>query len=162
MSRYSAQFRNSVLKKMMPPENRTASEVAAEYNISMATIYNWKSKMKNGTLLTEDGAQSNRQRQPTEKFSLLLESKSVSESDFGGWLRNNGLHSQHLKVWEQELRETMTNGEKKARDELKAVKKQLKEQQKELQRKEKALAELAAIVTLQKKTELFLEEKEDD
>ena len=44
----------------------------------------------------------------------------------------------------------MTKGEQQAREELREAEKQIKKQQRELERKEKALAELAAIVTLQK------------
>jgi transposase-like protein len=62
MARYSAQFRNSVLTKMMPPESRTASDLAAEYGITVSTIYNWKARMKNGTRQVDDGVQSNRGR----------------------------------------------------------------------------------------------------
>lgn len=50
MAKYSAQFRNSILKKMMPPGNRSAVDLAAEYGITVSTIYNWKARMNNGTL----------------------------------------------------------------------------------------------------------------
>ena len=56
----------------------------------------------------------------------------------------------------------MTKGEQQAREELREAKKQIKQQQRELQRKEKAMAELAAIVTLQKKTELLFRDQQDD
>jgi uncharacterized Zn finger protein (UPF0148 family) len=46
----------------------------------------------------------------------------------------------------------MTKGEQQAREELREAKKQIKEQQRELDRKDKALAELAAIATLEKKS----------
>jgi transposase len=63
MPRYSAQFRNTVLRKLLPPESRTAGSLAAEYGLSIGTIYGWKAKMNNGTLQVDDGVQSNRHRQ---------------------------------------------------------------------------------------------------
>lgn len=162
MARYSAQFRNNVVRKLLPPQSKTVGEVAAEFGISTATIYGWKAKMKDGTLQVDDGAQGARHRQLTEKFSLLLESRGLADEELGSWLRENGLHSEHLSVWEQEVREAMTKGEQQAREELREAKKQLKKQQRELDRKEKALAELAAIVTLQKKTELLFRDQQDD
>lgn len=158
MARYSAQFRNTVLRKMLPPENRTAADLSAEYGISVATLYGWKAKMNNGTLQVDDGVQSNRRRKLSEKLSLVLESKSIPADELGTWLRDNGLHSEHLVVWEQEVRESMTQGEQQAREELRAAKKQIKKQQKELERKEKALAELSTIITLQKKTQLLFQD----
>ena len=35
MSRYSAQFRNAVLKKLLPPESRSAASLAKEYNLKL-------------------------------------------------------------------------------------------------------------------------------
>jgi len=162
MPRYSAQFRNTVLKKLLPPESRSALSLAREYNLSVATIYGWKAKMRDGTLNTEDGVQSNRSRQLAEKFSLLLESRSVGDETIGEWLRENGLHSQHLTVWEQEVRDAVTKSEKEAREELVAAKKKIREQERELARKEKALAEAAIIITAQKKiSAMFLDPKDD-
>ena len=77
MPRYNAQFRNTVLKKLLPPENRSVLAVAREYNLSVATIYGWKAKMRDGTLQVDDGVPGNRHRQPAGKLSLLLESRSV-------------------------------------------------------------------------------------
>lgn len=162
MARYSAQFRNNVLRKLLPPQSKSVGEVAREFGLSTATVYGWKAKMNDGTLEVDDGAQGARHRQLSEKFSLLLESRGLGEDELGSWLRDNGLHSEHLSVWEQEVREAMTKGEQQAREELREAKKQIKRQQKELERKEKALAELAAIVTLQKKTELLFRDQPDD
>ena len=162
MARYSAQFRSNVLRKLLPPQSKTVGEVAAEVGISTATIYAWKAKMNDGTLQIDDGAQGARHRQLSEKFSLLLESRGLSDEELGSWLRDNGLHSEHLTVWEQEVREAMTKGEQQARGELREAKKQIKQQERELQRKEKALAEFAAIVTLQKKTALLFRDQQDD
>jgi len=162
MARYSAQLRNVILKKMLPPEERSATELAKEYGISVTTLYGWKAKLKSGTLMTEEGMQSNRQRSLGEKLSIVLESKHIPQEEMGAWLREQGLHSEHLTVWEQELRDAVMKRETETKEELKALKKQLKAQEQELVRKEKALAELAAIITLQKKTAQLLQDPGDD
>jgi len=162
MARYSAQLRNVILKKMLPPEERPATELAKKYGISVTTLYGWKARLKSGTLMTEEGMQSNQQRSLGEKLSLLLESKHIPPEEVGSWLREQGLHSEHLTVWEQELRDVVVKRETEAKEGLKELKKQLKAQEKELLRKEKALAELAAIITLQKKTAQLLQGPGDD
>lgn len=162
MPRYSAQFRNTVLKKLLPPDSRSALSLAREYNLSVGTIYGWKARMRDGTLQIEDGVQANRSRQLSEKLSLLLESRSVSDETIGEWLRENGLHSQHLTVWEQEVRDAVTKSEQEAREELKAAKKKIREQERELTRKEKALAEAAIIITAQKKISQMFQDPRDD
>ncbi len=162
MPRYSAQFRNTVLRKLLSPESRSVVEVAREYNLSVSTVYGWKVKMNNGTLQVDDGVQSNRNRQLSEKLSLLLEYRSVAEDDQGSWLRDNGLHSEHLTVWEQEVREAMGKGGQRVREELKAARKKIREQERELARRERALAEAAIIITAQKKTQVLFEDRGDD
>ena len=162
MPRYSAQFRNAVLKKLLPPDSRSALSLAKEYNVSVATIYSWKARMQDGTLQVDDGAQANSGRQMTEKLSLLLESRSVADDTMGEWLRTNGLHSQHLTVWEQEVRDAVTKSEKEAREELKAARKKIREQERELARKEQALAEAAIIIVAQKKISQMFPAPKDD
>ena len=63
-----------------------------------------KPKLKDGTLSVMGKESSSHERSPSEKLMLLLESKNVSEEMMGEWLCRNGLHSQHLELWEQELR----------------------------------------------------------
>ena len=162
MARYSAQFRNNVLRKLLPPQSKTVGEVAAEFGLSTATIYGWKAKMNEGTLEVDDGAQGARHRQLSEKFSLLLDSRGLADDDLGSWLRDNGLHSQHLSVWEQEMREAMGKGEQAMREQLKAAKKKIREQERELNRKEKALAEMAIIVVAQKKTQEVFKDRTNE
>jgi len=91
MARYSAQFRNTILRKLLPPENRSARELAQEYGLTVATIYGWKAQLKRGTLGRDEGEMSNRQGSLAEKFNLLLEAQKVSEEQKGSWLRENAL-----------------------------------------------------------------------
>ena len=51
--RYSLAFRNSVLKKVLPPENRGVYQVATEAGVSPITIHSWMSKVKEGKLVLD-------------------------------------------------------------------------------------------------------------
>jgi transposase len=151
--KYSIGFRTSVLRKVLPPESRSVSQVARESGISDITIQSWLSKLKEGTLevAAEGNEPTPNQRSPAEKFRLLMQGKLLPEDQRGEWLRQNGLHSEHLNLWEQELTQLMTNKQEDLKAENKALKKQNKELEKELTRKEKALAEVVALLTLKKK-----------
>ena len=93
---------------------------------------------------------------------LLLESKKVTGDQMGEWLRKNGLHSQHLELWEQELKSLLNEKGSKQAKELKNVRNEIRERDKEIYRKDKALAELSTLITLQKKTALLFQEPEDE
>ena len=122
--KYSIGFRTSVLRKVLPAESRSVYQMARESGISVITIQSWLSKLKEGTL--EVAAEGNEptpsQRSPAEKFRLLMQGKLLPEDQRGEWLRQNGLHSEHLNLWEQELTQLMTN---KQEDLLLTLKKKL-------------------------------------
>jgi transposase-like protein len=159
--KYSKRFKETVLRKVLPPENRSIPEVARELGISDQTIYNWKKMLENGEeLLDEESSPSSIGR--VEKFNLLLEGKSIPEDESGKWLREKGLHSEHLNLWEQELKNILKDKETELKQENAKLKKANKKLESELRRKEKALAEVAALLTLKKKAAEIWGEKEDD
>lgn len=45
MPRYSEERKAAVLKKLLPPENHSVAEVAAEEGISGPTLYGWHENM---------------------------------------------------------------------------------------------------------------------
>ena len=46
MARYSEERKASVLKKLLPPNNRSVADVAREEGISEPTLYNWRKQAK--------------------------------------------------------------------------------------------------------------------
>jgi len=160
--RYSKGFKVSTLKKILPPNERSVKEVSRETGVSTVTIYHWLKVLQDGKLEEDDSELRPGDRSPKEKLRLLLESKSMPEDLRGEWLRENGLHSEHLNLYEQELRDIVTNKNEKYREENRRLKKEKLTLEKELRRKEKALAEMAALLTLKKKANEIWGDGEDD
>ena len=160
--KYSTGFRNTLLKKVLPPENRSISEVSKETGVSEQTIRNWLFRLKNDNLNSQEGEVSPEQRSPAEKMSLIFESKTLGKESKGEWLRKNGIHSEHLVLWEQELRDQVNDKATKDKETIKDQKKKIKLLEKDLERKEKALAEMAALYTLKKKAEAIWGEDGED
>jgi transposase-like protein len=159
--KYSLAFKKSVLRRVLPPAEESVKAVSEELGVTANTIYLWLKKSKNGTL-ERDGNLSPNRRGAKEKLRLLLEGKGIPEEKQGEWLRGNGLHSEHLHQYEQEICEIVADKTEKQKEELNKLKQENKELKKELRKKEKALAEVAALLTLKKKWNEYLEEKEDD
>ena len=160
--RYSSGMKAAIVKRVLPPNDESVTAVSRETGVSTATIHYWKKQAAEGMLDVGDGGVRPRDRGAGEKLTLLLESKTVSAEDHGEWLRSRGLHSEHLPLWEQELREIVTEKEKRQREELAELKRKNKELEKELARKDKALAETAALLALKKKAEAIWGDDEDD
>ena len=159
--KYTDGFRGSIIRQVLA--GKSAYQVAQETGVNVATVGNWLNKHKSGTLVLDgsEGEPKPSSRSPVEKLALLMQSKSLLETERGEWLRQNGLHSQHLSLWEQELT-TMMNDKKSEIDaENVSLKKQNNELRTELAIKEKALAEAAILLTLKKNfRHLFQEEGE--
>ena len=160
---YTQRQQSLALMKVLPPNNRPVHEVSKDLGIGVRTIYKWMKMVKDGTLIISPVDENPVAfKTDLEKFTLVLESKGIAQDDLGAWLRKQGLHSEHLRLWEQELAEKMTAREQKYREENQGIKKELNETKRELHKKEKALAELAALYTLKKKADAIWGAKEDD
>ncbi len=158
---YSAGFRESQLKKVLPPISRPITEVAKEAGVSVQTLRNWLSKAKAGTLSKKETVGSAR-RSSNEKLNLVIEAGSISPKGQGKWLREKGLHTEHLTQYKQELRDLIQDKDKTEKEKNKKLSKEIKRLKKELDKKEKALAEMAALYTLKKKAEELWGDEEDD
>lgn len=159
--RYSSGMKAAIVRRVLPPSSESVAAVSRDTGVSTATIYDWKKQAGEGMLDLGDGVRP-RDRSPAEKLSLVLESRTVSADKVGEWLRSRGLHSEHLSLWEQELRETVTEKEKQQRQLVAELKQKNKELEKELARKDKALAETAALLALKKKVQAIWGDGEDD
>ena len=159
---YSRAVMLGVLKKVLPPDARSIVEVSRETGINDQTIRNWVKKSESGILPDSLQESSPRFMTPKEKYQLVLQAAGIDNEQLGLFLRERGLHSEHLTIWDQELRELIDKKNDKKDQELKALKKRNQELEKELQRKEKALAEAAALLLLKKKLATLMTDQKDD
>lgn len=149
--KYTTTFKKAVLRKVLPPENRSVHSVSMELGVGEMTIHRWIAQVKDGTInFEQDEENPSGQRNMTEKLNLLLEYQKIPQDQNGEWLRQNGLHEEHLNLFQQEIKSLMANKVDDKDKEIKELKKQLAKKDKELKRKDAALAELAAIMALKK------------
>jgi len=91
---------------------------------------------------------------PEDKFAVVLETAAMNEAELSEYCRKKGLFAEQIADW----KENCLQGNATAADQSKAVQKQIrlahkenKQLKRELRRKEKALAETAALLVLRKK-----------
>lgn len=100
-------------------------------------------------------------RTPEEKFSLVLEAASVPEAELGEWLRRKGIHAAQLEEWRGQAMAGLKTKEEQRKDKA-ADARQIRQLERELARKDKALAEAAALLVLQKKVQAIWGDADDD
>jgi len=149
--KYETGFKKSIVRKMLLPDSPGITKISEEYGISAPTLYKWLKKYK------ESMEMANYKRSPEEwslieKHQALLETTGLGEQKLGEWLRRNGLHSEHLKLWPREIEKALLSVTlKEPEQRLREAQKTIKELKKEVRHKEKALAEVTAILALKKK-----------
>lgn len=97
---------------------------------------------------------------PSEKLRIINEASVLDGEELGAFMRREGLHDSDL----QEMRAAALEGlaPKVVKRGPSAEEIELKKVKRELRRKEKALAEAAALLVLQKKFQALMEEEGDD
>ena len=162
---YSTEFKEQALSKARQRGRQTLDEVATELNMSVGTLKGWlktKPPGSDASLMPNHLPQSRPARQwsAAERLLALHESHGLSGSTLHAWCREKGLFEHQLSEWRaafcanagpqsnQERRESAA--------ELRTLQSKHEILQRELRRKERALAEAAALLVLQKKFQALL------
>jgi transposase-like protein len=103
---------------------------------------------------------------PEEKLAVVLEAAGVPEAELGAFLRRKGIHEAQLIEWRQHVTEGAVTALRGAgRGDRKAAladARRVRELERELRRKDKALAEAAALLVLKKKAQAIWGDEDDD
>lgn len=100
-------------------------------------------------------------RSPAEKLRLVAEASKLTDEELGEFLRREGIHQAQLDQWEEAIVGAL--GQQKRRSSKKtAESKRIRKLESELRRKEKALAEAAALLVLKKKAQEIWGDEGDD
>ena len=165
MKHYSAERKEAVLAKLLPPHNMTVTQVAEQENIASATLYNWRDKAKKSGIPVPGKTPTSEQWSADAKLAVIIETASMSESELGKYCRAKGLLVEQIKRWKQDCLagfQTTQEQEKRAAKQAKADKREIKNLNRELRKKDAALAETAALLVLRKKLNAFWGDDNED
>lgn len=162
---YSPELKESLLRRMLPPNNESITKIAREEGISEQTLRNWRDKARaDGMPAPGTDAQPD-EWSTQDKFLVVVETVSMNETELAEYARKKGLYVEQIRSWKDACMNANGGVAKEAarlNRELKESEKERKKLEKELQRKEKALAEAAALLVLSKKAEAIWGAPEDE
>ena len=162
MKSYSLERKSAILKKLLPPLNMTVAEVSRQENISNVTLYTWRKQLREKGGLVPDSQSSPEQWSAEAKLAVVSETLTLSEVELSEYCRKKSLFPEQVKAWKDACLNSQRLPAKQSKAELAEArrdKKRIRELEKELHRKERALAEAAALLVLRKKLNAFWEEK---
>jgi transposase-like protein len=165
MPRYSEEHKAAVLSKLLPPQNRSVVAVSAEEGISNVTLYSWLKKCRQQGVPVPGQRNNGEDWTAEAKLAVVIETAPLSEAEVSAYCRKKGLYAEQIQRW----KEACLHGANGQQDRQKAVQKQQKETRKtikrlqaEIQRKDRALAETAALLVLSKKLEALYATDQDN
>lgn len=166
---YSLQFRNEMIQKLRSPRGPSVEELAAKVSVHKSTLSRW---LRDVTTLRsvkkEEDESTTGQREDRrpqdwpaeEKLRVVREGATLEGSELGAFLRREGLHETDLMQWREQVERvalSALSGTRQRSSEHKRIRKL----ESELKRKDRALAEAAALLVLSKKARALWGEDED-
>lgn len=147
----------------MPPHNRTVASLSQEIGVSEATLYNWKKQFRAKGYVVPKKSTIADQWDAKAKLAAVIQTAAMNEAERSEYCRKHGLYPEQIEAWKSafEASESL-DASPTTKAELAAERKKSRTLEKELRRKEKALAEAAALLTLSKKAQAIWGTNEDD
>lgn len=171
MKTYSDSFKRKMVQRLLLPNAPTATALAQEVGVPQPTLSRWVRSV--GTVVSVSNKNTpvpaSRPRRPEdwtaqERLRVVNEARGLSEQELGAFLRREGLHEETLAQWRKAVEEAALEalqpaGPPRARG---GDRKRIKQLERELARKDKALAEAAALLVLKKKAQAIWGDEDDD
>lgn len=155
-----------MVSKLVGPHAMSAQALSKESGLAQATLSRWlkeASTLSKKMVNPKDEKPPSRQLQdwtPEEKLAVVLEAANLAEGELGVFLRSKGIPSPLLDEWKEQALTGLRGSQQVAATVTGS--KRIKELERELRRKDKALAEAAALVILKKKVQEIWGDEDDD
>lgn len=172
MKDYTDAVKARMVARLMGPHAVPAAALARETGISEASLSRWrqsaaiiptmpskpgsKSKSKSGGSSSRSVEPTGRRRSGADKLALVVRAEGLEDEALGAFLRREGVHMAELEQWRKLAEEALSGARRPAPS------KELRALRAALARKEKALAETAALIVLKKKVAAIWGDEDDD
>jgi transposase len=156
-----------MVSRLVGPHAISATALADETGLAQATLSRWlkeASKLRR-TMPSDDDKPVKKQPQewtPEEKLQIVLEASALSEGELGVFLRSKGIHEAVLQEWKDQALAGLRGTEVASKLQTQRESREMRELKRELKRKDKALAETAALIVLKKKVQEIWGAEDDD
>jgi transposase-like protein len=150
---YADGFKEQALAKAFARSDaQSVRSIAADLGMSMGTLGGWMKKALRDQKGSGVKALPAADWTPEQRLLALQESHGLGEEALNAWCRERGLFAHDLTQWHSDFCESSgVAGRGESADELRQLRLTNVQLQRDLNRKEKALAEAAALLVLQKK-----------
>lgn len=162
--RLSEEAKQNIVLKALNKSGQTQGEIARSQGVGLSSLNKWIKRYKeNESIGINHSKQSGNALTSAQKFDHLQATHGLEETALGIYCRTRGLFSYQLTQWKDEfMTQNKDPKNQKQLAELKVLRQENKMLKREVHRKDKALAETAALLVLKKKMSLLFGENEED
>jgi len=155
MARYGQTFKDRAVARLLPPSSMALEVVAREVGIGTGTLQRWHDDVQ---------SRSARGRAWTAaaRLDAVITTAAMDEASKSAWCREHGAYPAELTKWQVSATAALAEPEE-ARASPQATrhdKRRIKELERDLLRKDRALAETAALLVLSKKVAVIFHKGE--
>jgi transposase len=137
-------------------ESSSVEHVSREVGVSVATLERWRADA-----LANGSASGNQRWTATARLQAVIATAAMDEATRSAWCREQGVYPAELDAWKQDAIAGLGEPRASSAVEARQDRRRVKELERELRRKDKALAETAALLVLSKKIAAVFHEGED-
>ncbi len=158
MTHYSEEFRASIAARLLPPNNARVADIVRETGVPKDTLYEWRTRYRNKQGVLPSSGQSTNQYSADDRLAVIIETASFNEAELGEYCRRKGIYPVQIANWKASMVQGLMSSPSKAdREQNQKQVRTIQNLEKDLARKEKALAEVVALLVLQKKFQALME-----
>jgi transposase len=158
VARYGQAFKDRAVARLLAPESAAVEVVAREIGVGVSTLERWR-----------EDAQSRPARgrawTAAARLEAVITTAALDEAGKSAWCRKQGVYPAELDKWRASATAALAEPEetRASPQATREDRKRIKELERDLRRKERALAEAAALLVLSKKVEaIFNRNKGED
>lgn len=157
MARYGQGFKDRAVARLLPPESAAVEDVALAVGVGAETLQRWREQAQSGPARLRRWTAGSR-------LEAVIATAPMPEANRSAWCREHGMFPTELEKWRASATAALAEPEE-ARASPQATRqdrKRIKELERDLLRKDRALAETAALLVLSKKVAAIFSKAEDE
>jgi len=151
---FSVAFKQKMVQRLTGKSAVSSSQLARETGVRQQNLSRWLQEARSLPIMADKPKPAVREWTVEQKVRVLAEASKLDGEELTTYLEGEGLKLAEYEQWRIALDE---GGRASA-----STNKRIRQLERELARKEKALAEAAALLVLKKKVETLYGEDEDD
>jgi len=159
MARYGQKFKDKVIARSLPPESCPLETLSARIGIGVGTLERWRAESL--ARAADDQGGGIRRWTAAARLDAVITTAVMDEATRAAWCRAQGLYPADLDAWKRDAIAGLDEPVESETAEMKRDRRRIKELERDLHRKDKALAETAALLVLSKKLSAIFHEGED-